>query len=227
MESSGCQHCLCTAISLVFQPTNGSTISRVVAALGSQGSPLAIWHYEVFQFMKIRTMSIVTAASILLVGCSEQSSSSNEAAPLANEGITASVAVPVLQPAMTSWQQGDKSAAVSKFLEADWSARPLFPANSPMGLSLDQIKALSAAEKEAQAGQMASEVGLLNALLVAAMQAGDDAAAKGDTTQARKYFTALQQCGAVLASPQYPIIVQPIGQAFEARAKAKLAKMGQ
>lgn len=200
----------------------------MVAALGSQGSPLTIWRYAVSHFMKIRTMSVVTAASILLVGCSEQSSSSNEAAPLANEqGSANPVAVPVLQPAMTAWQQGDKSAAVSKFLAADWSARPLFPASSPLGLSADQIKALSAAEKEAKAGQMASEVGSLNALLVAAMQAGDDAAAKGDTTQARKYFTALQQCGAVLASPQYPIIVQPIGQAFEARAKAKLAKMGQ
>lgn len=173
------------------------------------------------------SIGILMAASILLVGCDKQSSPSGEAAPLANEQRSAApVAVPVAQPALTAWQQGDKTTAVSRFLEADWSAHPLFPASSPLGLSADQINALSAAEKEAKAGEMAAELGSLNALLVEVMQVGDDAAAKGDTSQARKHFTALQQCGAALASPQHPIIVQPIGRAFEARAKAKLEKIG-
>lgn len=174
-----------------------------------------------------KSIGIIMAAAILLVGCDKQSSLSGEAAPLATEQRSAApVAVPVAQPALTAWQQGDKTTSVSRFLEADWSAHPLFSASSPLGLSADQINALSAAEKEAKAGEMAAELGSLNALLVEVMQAGKAAAASGDTTQARKHFTALQQCGAALASPRYPAIVQSTGQGFEARAKAELTKMG-
>lgn len=180
------------------------------------------------RFMKVHTISIVTAASILIVGCSKQrSSSSTASSPASEQGSSESAAVPVTQPALTAWQQDDKSTAVSRFLAADWSARPLFPAGSVLNLSEDQFKALSVTEEQAKSSEMTSQLGSLKQLAAAVVQAGEAAAAKGDTTQARKYFTALQQCGVALDSSNCLKLVQLVGQGFEKRAQAELTKLGQ
>lgn len=185
-------------------------------------------HTITLHFMKAHATSIVTAASILIVGCSKHSSSSGTASPPASEqGSTESAAVPVTRPAMTAWQQGNKSTAVSRFLAADWSARPLFPTNSVLSLSEDQFDALSGSEAQAKSGQMMSQLDLLKQVAAAVVQAGQDAAAKGDTAQARKYFTSLEQCGAALDGTNCLKLVQLVGQGFEKRAKAESAKLGQ
>lgn len=178
--------------------------------------------------MKAHTISIVTAASILIVGCSRpRSSSSTASSPASAQESSTSAAVPVARPALTAWQQGDQSTAVSRFLAADWSARPLFPAGSVLSLSEDQFKALSVTEEQAKSSEMTSQLGSLKQLAVAIVQAGEVAAAQGDTTQARKYFTALQQCGAALDSPNCLKLVQLVGQGFEKRAQAELGKLRQ
>ena len=117
---------------------------------------------------------------------------------------------------MTAWQQGDKAAAVSNFLAADWSARPLFAAGSPLNLSEDQFKALSDAERQAKSSDMMSQIASLKQLAQVVVQAGRDAAAKGDTAQARKCFTTLKLANAarrwrVLGCMQ---LVQLVGKAF-------------
>lgn len=128
---------------------------------------------------------------------------------------------------MTAWQQGDKATAISTFVETEWSSGPLFAANSTLSLSEDQFKALSNADRQAQSGEMMSQLASLKKLAAAVAQAGRDAASRGDTAQARKYFTSLKQCGTALDNADRLRIVQLVGQALKKMADAELAKVGQ
>ena len=168
--------------------------------------------------MKTTTISAVLALSLLLTGCGKK------AGP---PGSTASAAAPIAQPSMTAWQQGDKATAISSFVETEWSSGPLFAANSTLSLSEDQFKALSNADRQAQSGEMMSQLDSLKKLAAAVAQAGRDAASKGDTIQARKYFTSLKQCGTALDNADRLRMVQLVGQALKKMADAELAKVGQ
>jgi hypothetical protein len=128
---------------------------------------------------------------------------------------------------MTAWQQGDKATAISCFVETDWSSGPLFAPNSTLSLSEDQFKALSNADRQAQSGEMMSQLNSLKKLAAAVAQAGRDAASKGDTAQARKYFNSLKQCGTALDNADRLRVVQLVGQALKKMADAELAKVGQ
>ena len=168
--------------------------------------------------MKTITIPAVFTVSLLLAGCGKK------AGP---PGSTASAAAPIAQPSMKAWQQGDKCAAISTFVETDWSSGPLFAANSTLSLSEDQFKALSNADRQAQSGEMMSQLDSLKRLAAAVAQAGRDAASKGDTAQARKYLTALRQCGTALDNADRLRMVQLVGQALKRMADAELAKVGQ
>ena len=178
-------------------------------------------------FMKIQTISTLLAVSIVLAGCGNKNVSSDTSASSAkDQSSAASAATPVAQAAMNAWQQGDKAKAVSSFLEADWSARPLFPPDSPLSLTEDQFKSLSDADRQGKSNEMLPQISSLKALAGAVAQAGRDAAAKGDAAQARKHFTSLQQCGTALESPDCLSLVQLVGKAFKKMADTELAKVG-
>ncbi len=140
---------------------------------------------------------------------------------------TPSAANPVAHPAMTAWQQGDKSSAVARFVETDWSARPLFASNSTLSLTEDQFKALSDADRQARSGEMLKQLDSLKQLAGAVAQAGREAASKGDSAQARKCFTSLKQCGTALSGPDSLSIVQLVGKALTKMADTELAKIPQ
>jgi hypothetical protein len=168
--------------------------------------------------MKTITITTVLTVSLILAGCGKK------AGP---PGSNASAATPIAQPSMTAWQQGDKSAAISSFVETDWSSGPLFAANSMLSLSEDQFKALSIADRNAQSGEMMSQLDSLKKMAAAVAQAGRDAASKGDTAQARKCFTSLKQCGTALDNADRLRIVQLVGQALKKMADTEPAKGGQ
>jgi len=176
--------------------------------------------------MKIQTISAVVAATILLVGCGKQNTSSGTSPSPAKEQPSAASASPVAQAALSAWQQGDQSTAVSSFLAADWSARPLFASDSVLSLTEAQFASLSAADRQAKSGEMTKQLDSLKRLAAAVAQAGRDAASKGDTAQAQKCFTSLKQCGAALSSPDCLSLVQLVGKAFTKMADTELAKIG-
>ena len=178
--------------------------------------------------MKIAIITGVMTATILIAGCGKKNGSSVSSAtqPTAQTD-AASSSSPVSQPALTAWQQGDKAAAVSSFLAADWSARPLFAADSPLNLSESQFMALSVAEREAKSKDMLAQISSLKQMAQAVVQAGHDAVSKGDAAQARKCFTSLKQCGTVLESPDCMQLVQQVGKAFEKMSDTELTKIGQ
>jgi len=170
--------------------------------------------------MKTRIISTTAAVLILLAGCGKKTSSSG--------GSSSPAAAPVIQPVMTAWQQGDKSTAVSKFFATDWSARPLFAPDSALSLTESEFGSLPANDAQLkESKEMLPQLASLKQLAAAVIQAGREAAAKGDLTQARKYFTASKQFGAALDSPDYTHIVQLVGQAIGKMADTELAKIGQ
>ena len=175
--------------------------------------------------MKNTTISAVMAATMLIAGCGKKSPSSSTTPPPAQAEAASSS--PVAQAALTAWQQGDKAAAVSSFLAADWSARPLFAADSPLSLSESQFKALSDAEREAKSKDMMAQIASLKQMAQAVVQAGHDAVSKGDAAQARKCFTSLKQCGTALDSPACMQLVQLVDKAFVKMSDTKLTKIGQ
>jgi major membrane immunogen (membrane-anchored lipoprotein) len=168
--------------------------------------------------MKTITITAVLTVSLLLAGCGKK------AGP---PGSNASAAAPIAQPCMTAWQQGDKAAAISAFVETEWSSGPLFAADSTLSLTEDQYKALSNADRQAKSGEMMPQLDSLKKLAAAVAQAGRDAASKGDTAQARKYFTSLKQCGTALDNADRLRMVQLVGQALKKMADAELARVGQ
>jgi hypothetical protein len=174
--------------------------------------------------MKYTTVSAVMAASILVTGCGKKSPGVSATPPPAQADVAPSSS-PISQPALTAWQQGDKAAAVSSFLAADWTARPLFAADSPLSLTESQFAALSAADRQAKSGVVVAQLDSFKQLAAAVHQAGSDAAAKGDAAQARKCFISLKQCGTALAGPENSSLVQLVGKAFIKRADTELAAL--
>jgi len=178
------------------------------------------------RILKISAISAVMAA-ILLAGCGKQNTSSGTPPAQAKQPAGSSSAAAAAQVALSSWQQGDKAGAVSNFLAADWNARPLFAADSPLNLSEDQFKALSAADQQAKSSELTKQLASMKQLALAVAQAGRDAVTKGDTTVAQKYFASLKQCGTALSGPDYSALVQLVGKAFIKMADAESAKIGQ
>ena len=175
--------------------------------------------------MKNTIITVIMAATILIAGCGKKSPSSSATPPPAQADVASSS--PAAQPALTAWQQGDKAAAVSSFLAADWSARPLFAPDSSLSLSESQFKALSDAERDAKSKDMMAQLASLKQMAQGIVQAGHDAVSKGDAAQARKCFTSLKQCGTALESPDCMQLVQLVGKAFVKMSDAELAKIGQ
>ena len=166
--------------------------------------------------MKTTTITTVLAASLLLAGCGKKSASPSS---------PPSTVAPVTQSAMTAWQQGDKTAAVTSFVETDWSGRPLFASGSALSLTEEQFKALSNSERQTKSSEMMPQVDSLKQLAAAVAQAGRDAAAKGDAAQARKHFAALKKCGAALDTSDSLALVRLVGQGMKKRAEAEMSKL--
>jgi hypothetical protein len=131
----------------------------------------------------------------------------------------------VLQSMLTTWQQGDQASAISRFVAADWSQRPLFAPGSALSLSEAQFNALPAAEQEAKMKELTPQLSAMRELAKAVVQAGRDAAGKGDSVQTRKYLESVKQFGAAIDSPEHLKIVELVGRAIKQMADTELSKL--
>jgi hypothetical protein len=165
-----------------------------------------------------------------LLGCNKKSETSATSSLPTNS--SASVAAPVMGPIMKDWLSGNQAAAVSNFVQADWKARPLFPAGSRLNLTEDefrsQIRSLFTPESvNAMGTNLYAEIDPMKRLAAAVGQAGQQAAAQHDYAKARKYFTALQQCGDALDGTNSLALVKMVGQGLKKRAETELSKLPQ
>lgn len=173
-------------------------------------------------------ISAVILAAFLLIGCGKKAGSSANAPQSAMaEKANSDNSTAIIQPALTAWEDGDKAAAIRKFLETDWNARPLFPPDSALNLSEKQFNSLKAAENEAKSKELLAKLDSLKRLAAEVAQSGRAAVGKNDTAQAQKCFASLQQCGTALDNPNHTRLVQLVGQALKKLADAELAKVGQ
>jgi uncharacterized Zn ribbon protein len=95
-----------------------------------------------------------------------------------------------------------------------------------LSLSESQFTALPASDRTAKLNDAIKQVGVLQQLVRAVMQAGNEAADKKDSAQARKYFTSLKQSGNALEEGDALAIVKQIAQMMKKRADEGLAKLG-
>lgn len=146
---------------------------------------------------------------------------------LSTSGCRKKSASPAVLPAiLTAWQQGDKDAAIQRFVDADWSQRPLFDPASSMSGSEKQFEALSTSEQEAKVKDFMPRLAELRDLGKAVIQAGNDAAEKKDLAKAKKYIMAAQRFGEALNHSDHLNIIQLVGKAVKKVADDALAKLG-
>jgi hypothetical protein len=177
--------------------------------------------------MKTTIITGIAAAAILFTGCGKKNGSSDVSTPPPMVQTDAALSsLPVLEPALTAYLQGDKSKAVSVFLAVDWSASPLFASGSPLSLGEDQFKALSEADYHAKSKEATTQLACLKDVASAVAEAGLAAAQKGDAIQARKCFMSLKQFGTALDSTNYMLIVQLVGRGYEKISDSGMAKIG-
>lgn len=195
--------------------------------------------------MKISNLEYITvllAALLLLPGCGKHNQATHgpvpapephSANPASNSVAGPSetqahpmVSTPVIQPILTVWQEGHTETAINTFLEANWNARPIFPASMALGLTDAQMKGLPDDERQLKTNEMLAQLGLIKQLITAVNDAGQQAASKGDAARARRCFTSLKQFGAVLDSPGNHQLVRWAGQVSKNMANAGLAKLG-
>lgn len=169
------------------------------------------------------TILVATTLAVTLAGCGKKPQApGNPPPPTANAAST-----PVAEPMLTAWQQGDQAGALSRFLETDWSKRPLFTPGSTLSLSEEQFVALPTSDREAKSKAMLPQLSDLKKLSQAVAQAGRDAAAKKDAVLARKHFAALQQFGAAVDTPDSMTIVRLVGRAVKKMGDDEMGKLGQ
>jgi hypothetical protein len=173
--------------------------------------------------MRFPIVSLLMIAALLLPGCGKKSE-----LPVKDQVLVdpPQAVMPATQVALIAWKQGDKSAAVSSFIDADWTSRKLFASDSVLSLSEDQFKSLTDEDRATKSKEMLAQIDTFKQLMAAVIQSGQDAAAKGDAAQARKCFASLKQCGTALDSPNCLSLVRMVGQAATRRADAELAKLG-
>ena len=184
----------------------------------------------------------VVAASILFAGCSGKNESSTASAPSpespsvnATSGPVADTSetevhpvasTPVIQPILTVLQEGHQEAAINAFLDADWNARPIFPAGMALGLTDAQMKGLPDTDRQLKTNEMMAQVGLVGQLVTAVSDAAQDAVSKGDVARARKCYLSLKQFGTALDNPANQPHVKHLGLVARNMAKLGLAKLG-
>ena len=176
---------------------------------------------------RLRALAVIICLSAGFVGCGKSGGPPATAASPTAQTKSATSAAPATSSILTAWQQGDRASAVRLFLETEWTARPLFPPGSTLALSEQQYAALPASKRASDEAQLLATTQALKGVAAAVAQAGRDASAKGDASQARRYFTSLKQCGQALDSPESLAITRAVGRAVKKLGETELSKLGQ
>lgn len=188
-------------------------------------------------------MAGLLAASLLFAGCSKKSEQSTASAPppeppsvntdsslnvaeSSEAEVHPVVSTPVIQPILTVWQEGNSEAAINAFVQANWNARPIFPAGMAVGLTDAQLQGLPDVDRQLKTNEMEAQVGLIGDLVTAVSNAAQDAVSNGDAARAKECYLALRRFGTALDNPANLPQVKHVGQVAKNMAKLGLAKLG-
>lgn len=170
------------------------------------------------------------AAAILLSACGKKaaapaSGAQSPGASAPSEAASSSSAMPVSEPAISAMGEGNTDAAVRDFVNADWSARPLFTTGSSLNLSEAQFEAIPQAEREKNHEDVSGVINALRQTATATVRAAHEAAAKGDKETARKYLEAVKNCGQALDKPDRLNVLIILGQSMQRDADRELSHL--
>lgn len=161
---------------------------------------------------------LVAACTAFAAGCGQKPETGSPTGAVA-----ASHDQTMLEHGMTLWTAGKKDEAVEKFMSVDWTAGQLFSTGSILNYSEAQFVALPQAAREKLGKHLADELDTLKAICSRVNALGQEAQAKGDKTQARKYFVQVQRCGEALDKPDRTRLTQLVGQALKRLSAKQLA----
>ncbi|MBC8126655.1 MAG: protein kinase [Gloeobacteraceae cyanobacterium ES-bin-144] len=142
-----------------------------------------------------------------------------------NRAVLDQESIPAIGPVLEALEKKDEAAAVARFLEANWTVRPLFATDSVLGLTESRFAALSADERASRSARMKSEIDNLRQLGTAVAKSGDLAAENGDVPQAQACFSALKRFGRAMDDPGGLLVVRLLGQSIEKEANRKLTNL--
>jgi hypothetical protein len=161
------------------------------------------------------TLAVMLA--VVAIGCGKKTEQSTVPAPAAT--------IPVTEPILAAWQIGDQATAIRHFLEADWSARPLFASNLVLNLRRDQLQSLPRLERERKDNEGLVQACMFSMVGGAVLHAGREAAAQQNVKLALRHFGALRRCGEALDNPVSLSYLQEIGRAMKRSADAEIEKL--
>lgn len=188
------------------------------------------------QWFRLAELLAALGVLVMATGCgnkgTEAKDAGGSAAPPQPQNISA-------EPVLAAFLQGDRAGAVEKFLLVDWTRRPLFAADSALNLSEQEFKQRVLAlwltlrpgpdatgkEEKGPAERLIKEIETLRELIGAVADEAKQAAARGDTTMARRYYAAIRECGQTLQSPEFTLLVQLVGRKFVKLADEELSKL--
>jgi hypothetical protein len=130
----------------------------------------------------------------------------------------------IAEQTIASWKS-DTNAAVEKFMEIDWSQRPLFATGDVLGYSEAQFAAIPASARETMSKQMTADLQTVKMICSAVNARGRDALAKGDQATAERCFNQLKECGQALDGPDSLLLLKMTGQAINKQATGQLAAL--
>ncbi len=191
--------------------------------------------------MKIRILAGVAVAAFFVAGCGQRDVATGNGSPpaaanaptntaAATPAATApqaivNVGTPIMQPIRAVGQDGKPAQAGSLCAEAPGHGRPTFPPGMTLSMTEAQFAALSDADRQLRFGELTAQLDLVKHLAASVSQAGRDAAAKGDSEQAKKFLTSLQNCGAALDTPERLKLVRMVGKTMKEMGSNELAKI--
>src|SRR5262245_1174911 len=158
----------------------------------------------------LTTLSAMVLSASLLAGCGKN----NQTQSAKDPPQASSVERTALEQSISAWTSGDKAGAVSQFLQIDWAKGKPFSSGSILHYSEAEFAALPP-ETRAKLGDQMADITALKELGKQVIQQGQEAAAKGDKSQAGKYLNAVNQCGERLDQPDRLVLLQQVGKALK------------
>ncbi len=147
----------------------------------------------------------------LALGCGESQTSSSPGAP------------GPLSIALTSWQSGDKDAAVESLLAVNWNSPDLAAGESALSLSEEELVNLPSSDNRQVQEDVVKVLVPLRDLGKHAISLGNAAQASGDDQLAQKYYETAMHLGKALSDEKRMLAIQSVGKAIVAMTEEVLA----
>lgn len=170
---------------------------------------------------RIVTFIGIVAAALVFAGCGKKEGESSQTAASPASASSQSIA----EPLVNLWEKGDRPGAISNFIKSDWKTGAVFEKGSVANLSEADFGKLDEADRATTAERILKDVMVLKQLAIAVVEAGRQAAEKGDLAQARKNFESAKQFGEALDKESYTKLVQLVGQGLKRITTKELAKL--